>query len=125
MYCPECGDEYRDDVAQCSECSVALVSEPPLNAPVPRTEWFDLETVLETGDSALLAVSRSLLEAEGIPCFARGEVIQDFLGWGRLPSGVNLITGAVQLQVPTERSAEARALLEAVDTRPSVEMDED
>ncbi|HEY3216845.1 MAG TPA: DUF2007 domain-containing protein [Candidatus Eisenbacteria bacterium] len=76
-------------------------------------EWLDLETVLQTSDPTLLPVVRSLLEAEGIPCFARGEQLQEFLGWGRFPSGINLITGPVQLQVPRERSDEARQLLES------------
>lgn len=25
-YCPECGDEYREDIASCATCRVALIS---------------------------------------------------------------------------------------------------
>ena len=114
MYCPECGLEYRQGVTVCPDCGVALVTDRPAVPPDPKPEWVDLETVLETSDPALLTVARSLLEAEGIPSFAQGEVLQEFLGWGRLPSGSNLITGPVRLQVPRERAAEARALLKAV-----------
>lgn len=111
MYCPECGLEYREGVTTCTDCSVALTSEPPEGPPQPSAEWLDLETVLETGDAAQLAVARSLLEAEGIPCFTRGERLQEFFGLGRLGSGFNLLTGPVQLQVPRERGDEARQLL--------------
>ena len=110
MYCPSCGHEYREGVTVCSDCGVNLTQDPPATEPEPRTEWMDLETVLESSDPALLPVVRSLLESEGIPCFARGELLQDFLGWGRM-LGPNLITGPVQLQVPRERSEEARRLL--------------
>jgi len=112
MYCPNCGTEYREGVTTCSDCNVPLTPDPPTPvAPDPRPEWLDLETILETSDSALLPVVRSLLESEGIPCFVRGEQLQEFLGWGRMPSGVNLITGPMQLQVPRERLEEARQLL--------------
>ena len=114
MFCPQCGQEYQDQIVTCPECHVALVPEAP--ALEPEAEWADLETVLETSNGALLAVARSLLEAEGIPCFAQGETVQEFVGWGRMPSGMNLITGPIQLQVPKNRSAEARELLAAVDT---------
>jgi len=111
MYCPECRLEFRDDIATCSECGARLTEAAPTDPPEPKAEWLELETVLQTSDAALLAVARSLLDAEGIPSFARGDLLQEFLGWGRLPSGTNLITGPVELQVPADRSAEARDLL--------------
>ncbi len=114
-FCPECGLECGDDVAVCRGCGAALTRDPPVLPPKPEAEWLDLETVLETSDPALLTVARSLLEAEGIPCFPRGELLQELLGCGRLPSGINLVTDPVQLQVPGDRSAEARELLAAVD----------
>ena len=125
MYCPECGLEYQEAVSLCSECGVALEVDPPPAPAEPTAEWIDLETVLETGDVTLLLVARSLLEAEGVPCFARGEQLQEFLGWGRLPSGVNLVAGPVQLQVPRERSHEARQLLRAVEAATLEEPPED
>jgi hypothetical protein len=27
MFCPECHDEYRDGIARCADCDVALVHE--------------------------------------------------------------------------------------------------
>ena len=67
-------------------------------------------TVLETGDPALLAVAKSLLEDANIPFFAKGEGIQDLFGAGRL-GGFNPITGPVELQVSADDAAEARSVL--------------
>ena len=67
-------------------------------------------TVLETGDRALLAVAKSLLEDANIPFFAKGEGIQDLFGAGRL-GGFDPITGPVELQVSADDAAEARSVL--------------
>lgn len=67
-------------------------------------------TVLETNDPGLLAIAKSLLEAADIPFFAKGEGIQDLFGLGRL-TGVNPITGPVELQVSAEHAADAQAIL--------------
>jgi hypothetical protein len=109
MFCPECGTEYAPGVTRCEECGVDLVAEPP-PAAVDTAEWKDLVTVLVTDDPALVPVARSMLEAEGIPCFARGDGLQDLVGLGRV-GGSNLVFGPVELQVPRGREAEARALL--------------
>ena len=115
MYCPQCGLEHVAGSTLCPDCGGALTAEPPTTVPEPSAEWQELETVLETGDPTLIPVARSLLEAEGIPCFATGEGLQEFLGWGRIPSGINLLTGPVKLQVPPGRSEEARALLQSLE----------
>jgi hypothetical protein len=67
-------------------------------------------TVLETSDPALLAVAKSLLEEAGIPFYAKGEGLQDLFALGRL-TGVNPVSGPVEIQVSAEDAAEARALL--------------
>ena len=69
------------------------------------------EVILKTGEPAELSVVRSLLEAAGIPCVVDGEGVQDLFGVGRLGAGYNILTGPVRVKVPTERAAEARALL--------------
>ena len=67
-------------------------------------------TVLETGDPALLAVAKSLLEAAGIAFFAKGEALQNLFGAGTV-SGFNPITGPVELQVSADDAADAQAAL--------------
>ena len=115
MFCPRCGTEYREGVTRCAECDVELTADPPEPVAEPVPEWEELATVLATSDATLIPVVKSLLEAEGIPCFARGEGLQEFMGLGRLGAGTNLVTGLVEIQVPKEREAEARALLAARD----------
>lgn len=109
-YCPECGLEYEAGAATCTECSVALVDQPPTPGR-DETEWNDLVAILVTADASVVMVAKSLLEAEGISCFAQCWLVQDLIGWGRLPSGVNLATGPIRLEVPRDHEDVARALL--------------
>ena len=83
MFCPECRAEYREGFYECSDCQVPLVSELPPKLTPERPAPVHLVTVLETGDPALIAPVKSLLEDGGIPYFARGEGVQDLLGLGR------------------------------------------
>lgn len=73
-------------------------------------------TVLETGDPALLAVAKSLLEDAGILYFAKGEGTQDLFAAGRFGTGFNPIIGAVQLQVAADDADEARERLRDLQT---------
>ncbi len=74
-------------------------------------ERVALVTVLATGDPALLAVAKSLLEDAGIDFFAKGEGVQDLFAWGRFGTGFNPIIGPVQLQVAADDAEEARERL--------------
>jgi hypothetical protein len=111
MDCPNCGRAVPDSAAACPHCAFALEGAGAAAAPAP--EGPDLVTVLETGDAALLAVAKSLLDAEGIECFAQGEGVQEFVGLGRMGLGSNLATGRVFLQVAPADAEAARALLAA------------
>jgi len=71
---------------------------------------IELVTVLETGDKGLLALAEGILEGAEIPYLARGEMIQDLFGLGRL-TAVNPITGPVAIQVDRRDLADAQALL--------------
>jgi len=71
----------------------------------------DLVTVFETGDPALVALAKSLLEAEGIEFAAKGEGLQDILGLGRFPGGSNVLAGPVEFQVNAEDAEKAKSLL--------------
>ena len=61
MICPSCGDEFREGIAACPDCGVALVDEFPPETP-PRLAI--LET---TGDPDRLAVLLEKLEAALVP----------------------------------------------------------
>jgi hypothetical protein len=76
-----------------------------------KHESHEPVTVLETGDPALLAVAKSLLEDAGIGFFAKGEGVQNLFGAGIVGTGFSPITGPVELQVSSDDAAEAQALL--------------
>jgi hypothetical protein len=99
MFCPVCGEEYREGFSECSECNVPLVARLPLPESCEPTADEDLNwvTVLYTGDLSLVSIARSLLDGEGIPYLASGEALAE---------------ASVRLQVRKEDEEEVRRLLE-------------
>jgi putative signal transducing protein len=71
----------------------------------------DLVTVFETGDPALVALAKSLLDSAGIEFATKGEALQDLLGLGRFPGGNNLVTGPVVFEVGPDDAEKARSML--------------
>ena len=109
MYCPTCYAEYRDGFTECSDCQVPLLAGAP---PAEPSSQFDpalgLVVVLETNDNIQLALAKGLLEDAGIPFFVLGQIatlVQDVDGFLRK---------WVRLQVPRDREAEAREIVEAM-----------
>jgi hypothetical protein len=110
MYCPECGAEYREGFAECSDCGVPLTAEPP-----EREMPDDEETVgvFRTADASLLPVLKSVLTAAGVPFSVQGDEssgLFPFGSAGMMPDSVRM--GAV-IRVPQSRAEEAKALLES------------
>jgi hypothetical protein len=105
MFCPRCRLEYEPGVTRCSDCRVALVQ----NLPDPP-EYVEFVTVLTTGNPAILAVAKSLLDNAGIAYFAKGETVQSWVG-GTFGTGFNVITGPAELQVDEEDADEAKEIL--------------
>jgi hypothetical protein len=107
MYCPQCRVEYRDGFTECSDCQVRLLTGTPSPEP-PRgfDPALDLVVALETNDRIQLALAKGLLEDAGIPFFLLGQIttlVQDVDGF---------LHKWVRVQVPRDRAAEARDLLE-------------
>ena len=122
MFCPNCRAEYREGFYECADCGVALVEElPPEDIP----EYAEYVTVIATGDSALLAVAKSLLDSADIKCIAKGEGLQDLFAFGRLGAGFNPLVGPVELQVLPEYAEEAKTLLADIKAEPLDEPEED
>lgn len=108
MFCPVCGGEYIKGITVCSTCNVALVHEPPIEEP---PEFLKLVTVYETGDPALIAFIKSILESEGIRYFMKGEGLQDLFALGRLGPGFNPAVGPVEIQVDEKDVEKANSIL--------------
>ena len=107
MYCPQCRVEYRDGFTDCSDCQVPLLAgTPPPEPPDGFDPSLDLVVVLQTNDSIQLAMTKGLLEDAGIPFFVLGQIttlVTDVDGF---------LHKWVRVQVPRDREAAARGLLE-------------
>ncbi|MBZ5586663.1 MAG: DUF2007 domain-containing protein [Acidobacteriia bacterium] len=117
MYCPQCRAEYREGFSECSDCHVPLLSGAP--PPDPFDPNMELVIVLETNDQVQLAMVKGLLEDAGIPFYLLGRIttlIQDV---------DPMLHKWIQVQVPRDREAEARELIESLTAaEPSPEVDE-
>lgn len=118
MYCPQCGIEYREGCTACAGCRVPLAVGAPL-AGIPFDPTLGLVVVLETNDRIQLSFAKGLLEDAGLPFFVLGEIamlVQDV---------DSFLHKWVRVQVPRDREAEARELLEPLlQPCPVVDMDE-
>jgi len=109
MYCPKCLAEYRAGFRECSDCQVPLLpGKPPSEPSTPIDPDLDLVVVLETDDPIRLALAKGLLDNAGIPCYVLGQI-------AKLIQDVDpFLKKWVRLQVPADREAEARELLESM-----------
>jgi hypothetical protein len=110
MFCPQCEAEYPEASTVCADCDVALTSEPPAQRATPEAH---LVRVYETGNPALIAVAKSLLEDAKIEFMTKGEPVQDLFGWGRLGTGFSCIVGPVEFFVREDEAETARQVLTA------------
>jgi hypothetical protein len=118
MFCPRCGEEFSWDVMVCPTCDVDTVDRLPGPEPAPDVE---LVTVLATGDASVIAVAKSLLEAEKIDYFVRGDGLQDLFGLGRM-TGFSFAMGPAEFLVRSDDADRARELLDGL-TVPDPERD--
>ena len=84
------------------------MQNPPAEPAHPFDPNLDLVVVLETNDRVHLALAKGLLEDADIPFFVLGQIatlVQDVDGF---------LQKWVRLQVPRDREAEARELLEGM-----------
>src|SRR2546421_3688200 len=109
MYCPQCRIEYRDGFTECSDCHVRLLTGACPPDPQDRFDpALELVVVLETSDRVQLAMAKGLLEDAGIPFFVLGQI-------ATLVQDVDpFLHKWVRVQVPRDREAEARELLDSM-----------
>lgn len=108
MYCPKCKSEYIEEITFCKDCKVALVKKEELGEDV--IEYLDLFPVYSPPDASLLAIAKSLLEAEEIQYWVQNEKLQDLYGFGQI-IGFNQIFGSPEIYVKQEDLDTAKELL--------------
>jgi hypothetical protein len=95
--------EYDDRIVECLDCGVRLVTGLSLpEDPELGLEFNDLETVFIAASAVQGHLVASSIEAEGIPVYIKGEMLQGAVG--ELSADVH----QVEVQVPVERSERAR-----------------
>lgn len=103
MYCPQCGVEYREGFATCSDCQVALVPAIPPQTAATALRWV---AVFESNDALTIGLAKGTLEDCGIPFLIQSE-----------EAAARLVLGPIMFApsrfvVPEDRALEARELLE-------------
>ena len=113
MFCPKCRTEYLEGIYECTDCGEKLVWELP---PDPRKQPLELVTVLTTENPILLALARSILEGEGIPCQVKGEGFHNMFAWSGADVKFSPLNEPVQIQVRKEDENDAREILKDLET---------
>ena len=72
-----------------------------------------LVTVLATGDAGVIAIAKSLLDAEEIDYVVRGDGLQDLFGLGRITS-FSFAMGPAEFLVRSDDADRARELLDGL-----------
>jgi hypothetical protein len=107
LLCHQCGRPIHEKDAVCPHCN----GEQPERPGPPPEPNVKLAPVFRTGDAGLIALAKSLLDAEGIEYMARHDAVQDLFGWGRVGGGFNYIVGPVEFVVRKDDAERARTLL--------------
>ena len=108
MICPNCGSEYREGFARCSDCDVDLIEPQP---EAPAESDVPLVKVFESGNAALIPLIESVFSDAGIDFMTKGESIQDLFGAGRLGTNLNFVIGPVEFYVTEQDAEEARRIV--------------
>jgi hypothetical protein len=72
LICPKCKAEYRQGITRCPECEVDLVDAVPLESKPKFSDGEPVE-VFSTYDMADVVFIKSLLDAENIGYYFKGE----------------------------------------------------
>jgi len=101
LYCRSCEHAYPDG-DRCPDCGADLL---------PAEQ--ELVAVLNTSDSALLPVLKSVLDAAEIPYVVQGDQAMGLFPLGSFGGGLFRRVLGASILVPRDREKEARELLES------------
>ncbi len=116
LWCPECGAEYRQGVADCADCEVPLGHQPPAPPEHPEPHRVALT---EISEPAVLPIVVGMLQSAGIETTVEGDEIvglwpvgRPISGWTDSGRGLSAV-----VWVAADRADEARALLAEAEER--------
>ncbi len=99
FHCPHCGSSLQLDE---NERQAKKFTCPDCGKSADLTENLDhdnLVTVFVPPSEADRLTAMSLLSEAGVSAYCRGTIVQDLLGFGRLGTGYNPVTGPVHIEV--------------------------
>ena len=102
MFCPRCRSEYEAGHFRCPDCDISLVTLLPEEGP---PQFVDYEEILSTFNPADIALVKSILDAEDIIYFFKGEHF----------TYVRPFADPARLMVARDQADEARELLKDLD----------
>jgi hypothetical protein len=72
MFCPKCGNEYREGFYKCADCGLDLVGAlpPEQTDNLGKVQFVEVFSTYQQGDIAFI---KSVLDGEGITYFFQGE----------------------------------------------------
>lgn len=108
----------------CTDCHVPLIPKMDWGPDEKSRKETKLVCIFSTGSQAQVAVAKSLLEGADIPCMVKNEGVQDLLGFGRMGTGYNPLTGPIEIWVDERDAFQAKEILSDLDS-PSPEDEED
>jgi hypothetical protein len=113
-FCPNCRDEFRDEIEVCPDCGLELVGQRPHEV-IYKSLPERLVTVADFYFSPLAYLGKAKLESEGVRSFIFDEYIIN-VTWFYL-----IAIGGVKLKVSEEDASEAiRILKESRDIDPEI-----
>ena len=87
-----------------------------------------LITLHKPKDNFELQAIMSIMKENNIPCYSKGEDVQNLFGLGTTGTGFNVITGPIEIQIPEDCLEKASKLLKetvfANDTEDSTDIPE-
>jgi len=87
-----------------------VAADIPVTRRRPPDPDIQLVTILSTGDAAMVAVAKSILDGAGIDYFVRGERYMNVMGWGG-PGVFSSVLGEAEFQVREADAPDASRLL--------------
>ena len=96
--------EFVDALDECLDCGVRLVAGPGETDVELGLEFNVLQTVFIAANGAEGHVVAGTIEAEGIPVYIKGEMLQGGVG------ELSALEYQVEIQVPVERAERAREI---------------
>jgi hypothetical protein len=101
MFCPKCKAEYREGFDTCSDCNVKLVKYLPQPVHKEFSQYIKYEPVAGYINPAIIAIVKSILDANKITYYFDGEV--------------SFFSTDARLMVKAEQVQEAKRLLKRLE----------